>query len=138
MPAKGQKHPDFPFVSEQMKAWSAALADELKGWPNVTVRSFFGFTALYCEARDRKNRMFAALPCTRAMQTPNTLVFKIENPTPRVRTQLETDRRIGSMNIQKARWFTFELSSDSDLHDALDWLGRAYDIARNPATKPRK
>jgi hypothetical protein len=31
--------------------------------------------------------------------------------------------------MQKARWFAFELSSDTDLHDALDWLGRAYEAA---------
>jgi hypothetical protein len=26
-------------------------------------------------------------------------------------------------------WFTFELSTDGDLHDAFDWLARAYDAA---------
>jgi len=31
--------------------------------------------------------------------------------------------------MQKARWSTFELATDRDLHDALDWLARAYDAA---------
>ncbi len=31
--------------------------------------------------------------------------------------------------MQKARWFTFELSTDVDLHDALDWLARGYEAA---------
>jgi len=31
--------------------------------------------------------------------------------------------------MQQARWFTFELATDSDLHDALDWLTRAHDAA---------
>jgi hypothetical protein len=31
--------------------------------------------------------------------------------------------------MHKSRWFTFELSSDRDLRDALDWLGRAYETA---------
>jgi hypothetical protein len=108
-----------------MKAWSAALADEVSSWPEVEARSFFGFTALYC-----KNQMFAALPRTRAMGTANSLVFKIENPATRLRKRLEGDPRIGWMSMQKARWFTLELSSDADLHDALDWLGRAYDAVR--------
>jgi len=32
--------------------------------------------------------------------------------------------------MQARRWFAFELSSDRDLKDALDWLGRAYEAAR--------
>jgi len=31
--------------------------------------------------------------------------------------------------MQKARWFTFELASSADLHDALDWVGRAHEAA---------
>lgn len=116
--------PKLPAVSEEMKAWSAALASEVCGWPNVTARSFFGFNALY-----RGERMFGALPRTRGMLTPNSLVLKLETATPAVRARLAKDSRASSMQMQKARWFTFELSSDTDLHDALDWLGRAYDAA---------
>jgi hypothetical protein len=114
----------LPAVSEQMKAWSAALAAELGGWPQVTARSFFGFAALY-----RRDRIFALLPRTRGMETANSLAFKFVAPPPRVLTRLQQDRRIRSTQMKKARWFTFELTSDADLHDALDWLGRAYDAA---------
>jgi hypothetical protein len=107
-----------------MKAWSAALAAEVTGWPQLSARSFFGFTALY-----RKDKMFAALPRTRAMGTSNSLVFKLESPASATALRLKKDARIGSMDMQKMRWFTFELSSDTDLHDALDWLGRAYEAA---------
>jgi hypothetical protein len=31
--------------------------------------------------------------------------------------------------MKKARWFTFELASDADLHQALKWLSRAYEAA---------
>jgi hypothetical protein len=103
-----------------MKAWSAALADEVSGWPQVEARPFFGFTALY-----RKDLMFAALPRTRTMETANTLAFKIENPSARLKSRLKGDSRIGSIDVRNARWFTLELSSDADLHDALDWLGHA-------------
>ena len=116
--------PNLPAVSEEMKVWSAALATEISDWPQVATRIFFGFTALY-----RKDKIFAALPRTRGMETANSLAFKLEAPVPAVRTRLEKDPRIGSTQMQKARWFTFEISYDVDLHDALDWLGRAYEAA---------
>jgi hypothetical protein len=43
---------------------------------------------------------------------------------------LENDARIAVFDKEKTRWFVFELSSDSDLHDALDYFGRAFDDAR--------
>jgi len=46
------------------------------------------------------------------------------------RALLEKDRRISAFDKDKTRWFTFELSGDSDLHDALEYLGRAFDSAR--------
>jgi hypothetical protein len=116
--------PHLPSISEEMKAWSTAVADEVGGWPEIRTRAFFGFTALY-----RNDKIFALLPCTRGMGTANSLAFKMESATRSVRARFEKDVRIGSTKMQKARWFTFELSSDADLHDALDWLGRAYEAA---------
>jgi hypothetical protein len=116
--------PNLPKVSEQMKAWSAALAGEVSTWPQVNSRPFFGFTALY-----RNESIFALLPRTRALETPNSLAFKIESPSPRLRTRLQQDSRIGATEMQKARWFTFETSADADLRDALGWLQRAYTAA---------
>jgi hypothetical protein len=116
-----------------MKAWSSALADEIGGWPHATARSFFGFTALY-----RGDKMFAALPRTRTIEDTNALAFKLEAPASMVSARLQNDPRIRlwSARPQKAPWFTFELSSDGDLHDALDWLGRAYEWA-SKKTKSR-
>lgn len=111
-------------VSEQMKAWCSALAEEVSGWPGVDARSFFGFTALY-----RRAYMFGALPRTRGWGTGNCLAFKIEDPTPRLRTRLKKDARIGSIQMKESPWSTFEMCSDADLHDALDWLESAYDAA---------
>jgi hypothetical protein len=31
--------------------------------------------------------------------------------------------------LQRARWFTFELNSGTDLRETLEWMGRAYDAA---------
>ncbi|MGA2979691.1 MAG: hypothetical protein ABSD76_08880 [Terriglobales bacterium] len=118
------KRPKLPVISAEMKAWSAALKAETGDWPGVKMRSFFGFTALY-----RQDRIFALLPRTRAMATPDSLAFKLQSPTPRLLERLRKDPRIGSTQMQKARWFTFELATDGDLHHALDWLARAYDAA---------
>jgi hypothetical protein len=93
-------------------------------WPNVVTKPFFGFTALY-----RGDKLFGLLPRTRAMQTANSLVFKLESPGPQASARMQRDSRVGAAVMQKARWFTFELSTDVDLHDALDWLARGYEAA---------
>jgi len=114
----------MPPISEQMKAWSAALAAEIGDWPQVSQKVFFGFTALY-----RGKNMFGILPRTRCIEIRNAIAFPIDVPKRSVRARLDSDHRIGSIDKNNTRWFTFELSSDSDLHDALSWLGDAYDAA---------
>ena len=114
-----------PLVPDEMKVWSAALAAEVSDWPQATARSFFGFTALY-----RKDKIFAALPRTRIWETANSIAFKLESPAPALRSRLEKAAHPWSSSPVKARWFTFELGSDADLHAALDWLGHAYAAAR--------
>jgi hypothetical protein len=116
--------PNLPPVSEQMKAWSAALASEISGWPQVASRAFFGLTALY-----RKDKIFAVLPRSRGMGTANSFGFKFEAAPASLLDRLDKDSRVGSTRMQKARWFTFELSSDADLHGGLEWLSRAYQAA---------
>ena len=104
--------------------WSAAFAEELEGWPGVSSRPMFGFTALY-----RGKRIFAALPRTRAMGSPNALAFKLENAGPRILARLRRESRIGTTVMRASRWYVFEMASDRDWKDALDWLGRAYEAA---------
>lgn len=121
------KGPTMLPVSEQMKAWSSALSAEVADWPGVNARSFFGFTALY-----RRDFMFAALPRTRSWGTGNCFAFKFENVSSNLLARLNKDVRVGSIESKSVRWFTFEISSDRDLHDAVDWLGRSYTAARQP------
>jgi hypothetical protein len=127
---KKSLRPRLPVVSEQMKAWSAALASEVSEWPEGATRSFFGFTAFY-----RKDRIFALLPRTRGIQTSNSLAFKFDGPPPRILERLDQDSRVGSTQMQKTRWFTFDLSSDADLREALEWLGLAYEAAAGKKKK---
>jgi predicted DNA-binding protein (MmcQ/YjbR family) len=113
-----------------MRAWSAALAAEVTSRPSVTTRPMFGFTALYRKTLYRKTKIFAVLPKTRGMESPNALAFKLESPGPQLARRLQRDPRIGSVDqFAKARWITFELTSAEDLHSATDWLGIAYEAA---------
>lgn len=110
-----------------MKAWSAALAGEIAVWPQVSTCAFFGFTALY-----HGDKIFAALPRTRGWESAQSLAFKLQTSASDVPVRLQKDSRIRvwSGSGQKARWFAFELSCDADLHDALEWLGLAYEGSR--------
>jgi len=85
----------------------------------------FGFTALY-----RGKRIFAILPRTRGMGSASSLAFRLENPGPRRLAQLQADNRLSTTIMRASRWFVFELTSNRDLNDALDWLVRAYEAAR--------
>jgi hypothetical protein len=116
--------PRLPAISEQMKAWAAALAADLESWPRVSTRPMFGLTAWY-----RRDRIFAVLPKTRGMDSPNSLAFKLPWASTRLLARIRKEPRIGFTEMRKACWFTFELSCDADLHDALEWLGRAYEAA---------
>jgi hypothetical protein len=107
-----------------MKAWSSALASEVADWPRATARSFFGFNALY-----RGDNIFGMLPRTRSFGSGNMLAFRIDHVTDRVKARLDKDSHIGLIDQNSTRWFTFELSADTDLHLALDWLGTAYEAA---------
>jgi hypothetical protein len=64
------------------------------------------------------------------METPNSLAFKLESPPRRIRTRLQQDSRIGAAEVQKARWFNFELTIASDVRDALGWIDQAYVAAQ--------
>ena len=127
MGTKRSTREKFLPVSDQMKAWSSALAAEFQDWPQVTQKSFFGFTALY-----RGKRMFGLLPRTKSVFTPNAVAFRFNSLSRAVKSLLEKDSRVSAFDKHKTSWFIFELSSDSDLHDALDYLGHAFDAARSP------
>lgn len=127
---KGQirQREQLPPVSEQMKAWSSALAVELNEWPQVTLKSFFGFNY-------RGKTMFGLLPRTRSIFKGNAVAFRINSANGSLQGLIEKDPRISAFDKDKARWFTFELSRDTDLHDALEYLRRAFEAARNSKKK---
>jgi hypothetical protein len=122
--AKPSSRPQLPKVSDEMKAWSAALADEMASWPGVSSRPMFGFSAYY-----RGDKIFCVLPRTRGMETPNSLAFKLESMRPAALGQAKRDPRIHKADFAKGTWFGFEILSEADLRDVLNWLLRAHEAA---------
>ncbi len=120
----GHPRPRMHKITEEMKAWSAALEAEVLTWPQVTGKPMFGFLAVY-----RRGKIFAALPRTRTMDPPNSVAFKIEGASARLQKKIASDPRIHGAEFARARWMTFEMGSNADLSLALRWLQRAYEAA---------
>jgi hypothetical protein len=109
-----------------MQQWSAMLDQEVSGWPHATSRPMFGLTSFY-----RRKVIFAALPRTRALSTPDSFIFKLDPMPPALLRRARKDRRISSeRESPDVTWYSFELNSGDDLHDALWWLNRAYEAAK--------
>ncbi len=125
-PGTGAKRPRPKLIklSEEMERWSALLGSEVATWPGVKIKPMFGFLSYY-----RGKRIFAALPRTKAMYSPNSIIFKFQRVSRALVTVLHRDPRISTSEMGGAGWQCFELASDSDLRDALAWLDRAYRAA---------
>jgi hypothetical protein len=103
------KRPTFPKVSEEMKRWSALLADEIKRWPGTRVGSMFGMISVY-----RGDTIFALLPDKRGLELPNAIATKLNGP--------------GQTEAKK--WQSFVIESDQELKIALERLDQAYRAAK--------
>ena len=125
MKAKASKRPKLVPISEEMKQWSAMLSQEVSNWPNISSRLMFGFLSLY-----RKNAIFAALPHTRGVMTPNSFMFRFAPMPSELRAKAQQTRQIKSEERSPdAKWYIFELTSADDVRDALWWLNQAYEAA---------
>jgi hypothetical protein len=107
-------------IDGEMQRWCALIEDEVSTWPDVSSRSMFGMRAFY-----RGPTIFAAVPRTRAMRTPNSVLLKLPNAR----------ESAADLGRGPAGWATFALESADDIPDALRWIGRAYSRARRPARK---
>jgi hypothetical protein len=117
--------PRMPRIADEMKRWSAMLGEELSRWPNVDSRPMFGMLGFY-----RGAKIFAALPATRAIGTPNSIIFKIEPMPPELLSRATGDPRIDGDRGPGKRWHAFEIHSEEDFRDALWWLNQAYEGAK--------
>lgn len=108
-----------------MKQWAALLGEEMMSWPGVTTKPMFGFTGFY-----RGRVIFAALPKTRGLNSPSSIVFKFRRRSPQQPARLRRDTRVAVSVKGMAGWQSFELGSAADLKAALAWLDLAYRAAR--------
>ena len=107
-------------ASEEIKEWAGMLAAELATWPRVRSKPMFGLVSFY-----RGQKIFAALPRTRALTSPHSIIFKFhaENAaTRKARRELHA--------YPAAKWLSFQLRSPEDLGTAVEWLDLAYRSAK--------
>jgi hypothetical protein len=113
--------PQLLNVDPEMRRWCGRIDEEISEWPNVRSRPMFGLTAYY-----RGDRIFAAIPRTRAVDTPFSFLIKLPDATV---DRLRQARGPG------AGWTAFDMSSEADLAAALDCLSRAYQRAGRRAAR---
>lgn len=107
-------------MSEEMKRLAELLEAEMLGWPNVTSRPMFGLNGIY-----RGSNIFAVLPRTRAMDVPDSIAFRLVKRPQNIIDELSKDERIVASTAE-AKWISFMIESDSEIHAALKWLALAY------------
>lgn len=122
---KSRARPGFSRITDEMKEWSAMMGQELQRWPHVTSRPMFGLLGFY-----RKTRIFAALPVTRSLGAPDSIIFKIKSVPPELLRRAMDDPRLDFERETPARWRSFQIRSAEDLRDALWWLNQAYERAK--------
>jgi hypothetical protein len=125
-PRPRRPRPKLLPISEEMRHWSAMLETEVCSWPKVTTKPMFGFLSFY-----RAGTIFAGIPRSRGFGAAASLIFKFNPMPPSLLQKAQHDSRLDtSTRIPGKGWFSFEISSNEDLRDALWWLGRAYDSAK--------
>ena len=103
---------------------SALLEAEVLTWPKVTSRPMFGLNGLY-----HGRTIFAALPRTRALDVDNSISLRFVSRSARLAGRIKNDQRIIAASAD-AKWISFMIESEDDIHDALEWLELAYRAAQ--------
>jgi len=124
--SKRPKMPKWFPVDDETKELSAMLEKEVSDWPGVSMRPMFGYQGLY-----RNGKIFAALPRSRAMKSPRSLMFKLASMSAALLDSAKKDSRIDTISgVPGPGWFLFEMDEAPAMQSALGWLGRAYEAAK--------
>ena len=110
-------------ASEEGKRFASLLENEVLAWPGANSRPMFGLTGLY-----HHKKIFAVLPRTRTMDTPNSIAFRLLKRSGKITERMKKDERV-IIPTPEAKWISFIVESETDIHDALQWLAHAYDEA---------
>jgi hypothetical protein len=118
--------PKLFLIDDEMRELSAMLEKEISDWPGVSKKPMFGFQGLY-----RDGVIFAALPRSRAMNSPRSIIFKFASVTPAILDSAKNDTRVEAVSkMPGSGWFALELSEALAMQGALSWLARAYEAAK--------
>src|SRR6266700_5948355 len=93
--SKRPKMPKWFPVDDEMKELSAMLEKEVSDWPKVSTRPMFGYQGLY-----REGVIFAALPRSRAMKSPRSIMFKFASMSPAL---LDSAKKIPGSTLFRVR-----------------------------------
>jgi len=80
----------------------------------------FGLNGVY-----RGRKIFAVLPRTRTMDERDSIAFRLPRQVRSISAALRKDERIVTQTLE-AKWISFVIRSEADVHDALQWLALAY------------
>jgi hypothetical protein len=109
------KRPKLLRISEEMRQWSGILEREVRSWPRVTSRPMFGLIGFY-----HNSVIFAALPRTRALSTPESFILKFDLMPPALVRCARKDPRISSeRQTSDVKWYSFKFDSADDMRDGL-------------------
>ena len=111
-------------VDGDMQRWCAQIEAELATWPAVTARPMFGMVGDY-----RHGAIFAAIPRTRAVGTPYSMLLKLGRGT---------HARLRPQRVPGSAWVSFELHDADDIGQALEQLARAHDTVRIQRRRARR
>src|SRR6266566_1904634 len=114
--SKRPKMPKWFPVDDEMKEFSAMLEKEVSDWPGVSMRPMFGYQGLY-----RNGEIFAALPRSRAMKSPRSLMFKFASMSSALLDSTKKDSRIDTISgVPGPGWFLFEMEEASAMDANLN------------------
>src|SRR5713226_8494550 len=94
--SKRSKMPKFFPIDDEMKELSAMLENEISDWPGVSKKPMFGFQGLY-----RDGVMFAALPRSRAMNSPRSIMCKFASASPAVLDSVKKHSRVDTVSAMR-------------------------------------
>lgn len=124
-------------TSEAARRWADGLRAELERWPGVVLKRAFGMMLVY-----RGDVVFAALPGTRALFEEDAILIKFVRETAALAKRIEVARcfaagPIGQQGSKQKKsqgegrkWRIYLLREERDAREAVEWLARAYEIAR--------
>lgn len=123
-------------TSEAARRWADALHQEMEHWPAVAVKRAFGMTLIY-----RGAVVFAALPGTRALYEEDAILIKFARETPALAKRVAAEKRFAAGTMQQRgsgkkkqsegrKWRIYLLREERDAREAVEWLARAYELAR--------